>query len=167
MKNYGKLATGLIVAWFIFALSASALYLFKNDSHRIGVGVGIAALVPIVLFSLWFAVSQRFRQFTLSVNPTILTAAQAWRIIGFTFVLPGGSRRPSGVFALPAGYGDMAIGVTAAFVAWMLANPSHRNSFVLWQVLGIMDLVLAVTFSRARRLHSVPAAALWPVSTSR
>jgi len=85
MKNYGKLATGLIVAWFIFALSASALYLFKNDSNRIGVGVGIAALAPIVLFSLWFAVSQRFRQFTLSVNPTILTAAQAWRIIGFTF----------------------------------------------------------------------------------
>jgi hypothetical protein len=38
MKNYGKLATGLIVAWFIFALSASALYLFKNvsESHRSG-----------------------------------------------------------------------------------------------------------------------------------
>jgi hypothetical protein len=103
MKNYGKLATGLIVAWFIFALSASALYLFKNDSNRIGVGVGIAALAPIVLFSLWFAVSQRFRQFTLTVNPTILTAAQAWRIIGFTFVLLEARGVLPAVFALPAG----------------------------------------------------------------
>jgi hypothetical protein len=32
MKNHGKLVTGLIVAWFILALSASALHLFKNDA---------------------------------------------------------------------------------------------------------------------------------------
>ena len=153
MKSYGKLATGLMVAWFIFALSAAALHLFQNDANRIGVGVGIAALAPIVLFSLWFAVSQRFRQFTLSVNPTILTAAQAWRI-GFTFVLLEARGVLAAVFALPAGYNDMAIGVTAAFVAWMLANPGHRNSFVLWQVLGIMDLMLAVTLGTTASLIS-------------
>jgi hypothetical protein len=154
MKNYGKLATGLMVAWFIFALSASALHLFKNDLNRIGMGVGIAALAPIVLFSLWFAVSQRFRQFTLSVNPTILTAAQAWRLIGFTFVLLEARGVLPADFALPAGYGDMAIGATAAFVACMFANPSHRNSFILWQVLGITDLVLAVTLGTTASLIS-------------
>ena len=154
MNNYGKLATGLMVAWFILALSASALQLFKNDSNRIGVGVGIAALAPIVLFSLWFAVSQRFRQFTLSVNPTILTAAQAWRLIGFTFVVLEARGVLPAIFALPAGYGDMTIGATAAFVAWMLANPSHRNSFMLWQVLGITDLVLAVTLGTTASLIS-------------
>jgi hypothetical protein len=35
----------------------------------------------------------------------------------------------------------MAVGATACFVAWKLANPGHRNSFVLWQALGIADLV--------------------------
>jgi hypothetical protein len=49
------------------------------------------------------------------------------------------------VFALPAGYGDMAIGATAAFVAWRLADPAHRSSFILWQILGILDLVIAVS----------------------
>src|SRR5260370_35795332 len=38
----------------------------------------------------------------------------------------------------------MAIGVTASFVAWKLADPDHRNGFLLWQMLGILDLVTAV-----------------------
>lgn len=58
--NYAKFVTGLIVGWFIFALSASALHLFQNDSNRIGAAVGIAALVPIIVFSLGFAASESF-----------------------------------------------------------------------------------------------------------
>jgi hypothetical protein len=145
MKSYGKLTTGLIVSWFLFALCASALHLFRNDSNRIGLAVAIAALVPLLVFSLWFAASDRFRQFTLSLNPRILTSAQSWRIVGFTFVLLEARSALPAVFALPAGYGDMAIGATAAYVAWKLADPSHRSVFILWQVLGIVDLVLAVS----------------------
>ena len=130
MKDYRKLVTELLVAWFILALSASALHVFQNGSNRIGVGVGIAASVPLVLFALWFAVSKEFRQFTLSLNPTALTSLQASRLIGFSFVLLEARGVLPAVFALPAGYGDMAIGATAAFVAWRLATPRHRNSFI-------------------------------------
>jgi hypothetical protein len=77
MKNYGKLITGIIVVWFISVLSASALHVFENDANRIGVEVAIAAVTPIVVFSLWFAVSQKFRQFALSLNPRTLTAVQS------------------------------------------------------------------------------------------
>src|SRR5258708_15424258 len=87
MKNYGKLITGIIIIWLIFALSASALHAFKNDANRVGVEVAIAAVTPIVVFSLWFAVSEKFRQFALSSNPRTLTSLQSWRFIGFTFVL--------------------------------------------------------------------------------
>jgi hypothetical protein len=145
MKNYAKLTIGLILGWFLFALSASALHLFKNDSNRIGLAVAIAALSPIVIFSLWFAASESFRRFTLSVNPKILTSLQAWRAVGFIFVLLEAHRVLPAIFALPTGYGDMSIGATAAFVAWKLANPAHRNLFILWQLLGIADLVNAVS----------------------
>ena len=74
----------------------------------------------------------------------ILTSLQAWRIAGFTFVLLQAHGLLPGIFAFPAGYGDMAIGATAAFAAWKLAIPAHRNAFLLWQVLGITDLILAV-----------------------
>ena len=96
------------------------------------------------MFALWFVASEKFRQFALSLNPQALTFAQSWRIVGFTFVLLEARGVLPAIFALPAGYGDMIIGMTATLVAWKLANPIRRNSFILWQLLGIADLVTAV-----------------------
>jgi len=144
MKSYGKLVAGLIAAWFVAALSASAMHLFKNDASRIGTSVGIAATLPIAAFAVWFAVSEGFRKFARSLDPVILTSLQAWRIVGFIFVLLEARSVLPAIFAVPAGYGDMAIGATAAFAAWKLGNPAHRNAFLLWQALGITDLILAV-----------------------
>lgn len=144
MKNYGKLTVGFIVVWFLLALLASAAHLFENNANRIGIAVAVAAVAPLIVFSLWFAASENFRKFALSLNPRILTSAQVWRIIGFTFVLLEARGALPAIFALPAGYGDMFVGVTAFFAAWQLANPQRRNSFIAWQLLGILDLVNAV-----------------------
>lgn len=152
--NYRKLTAGIIAAWFLFALSTSALYWFKNDANRIGIEVAVAAVVPILIFAVWFAASQKFRQFALSLNPQALTFAQSWRIVGFTFVLLEARGVLPAIFALPAGYGDMIIGMTATLVAWKLANPVRRNSFILWQLLGIADLVTAVSLGTTAGLIS-------------
>ena len=165
MKNYGKLAIGLIAVWFIFALSASALHLFENNSNRIGLAVAIAAVTPIVVFFLWLAASESFRRFAFSLNPRILTSAQAWRIVGFTFVLLEARGALPAIFALPAGYGDMAIGATASFVACKLASSAHRNSFVLWQLLGITDLVIAVSLGTTAGLISPQGPSMAPMTT--
>jgi hypothetical protein len=164
MKNYGKLTAGLIAAWFVFALTGSALNLFTNNSQRIGVAVALAALIPILVFSLWFATSDKFRQFALSLNPRILTLTHSWRILGFTFVLLEAKSMLPAVFALPAGYGDMAIGATATFVAWKLAEPSHRGSFILWQLLGITDLVVAVSLGTTAGFLSPHGASMLPLT---
>ncbi|MGB7730246.1 MAG: hypothetical protein WBL50_19615 [Candidatus Acidiferrum sp.] len=164
MKNYLRLVTVLIVVWFISAASASALQLFRNNANRVGIAVAIAAVTPLLIFSLWFAGSQKFRQFALSLDPAILTSAQAWRLIGFTFVLLQARGVLPAIFALPAGYGDMAIGATAAFVAWKLATPTHRNAFILWQVLGIVDLVTAVALGTTARLLSPHDASMLPMT---
>jgi hypothetical protein len=153
-KSYGRLMAGLIAAWFLFALSASALGWFRNDANRVGLAVAFAAVGPILVFAVWFAASTNFRQFALSLNPQILTLAQSWRIVGFTFVLLEARGVLPAIFALPAGYGDMAIGMTATLVAWKLANPARRNSFILWQLLGITDLVTAVSLGTTARLIS-------------
>jgi hypothetical protein len=164
MKHYGKLTLALIAAWFIFALSASALHLFRNNSQRVGIAVAIAALTPIVVFAQWFAVSENFRQFALSLNPRILTGVQVWRIIGFTFVVLQARNLLPAIFALPAGYGDMAIGATATLAAWQLTSPSHRNSFILWQALGITDLVIAVSLGTTARLLDPSGPSMLPLT---
>jgi hypothetical protein len=145
MSKYGKITVGLLAVWFVAVLSASALHLFENGSNQFGLGVAVASLAPMIVFSLWLAASEGFRNFALSLNPKILTSVQVWRIIGFTFLLLEARNVLPAVFALSAGYGDMFIGATAGFAAWKLAEPAHRGSFIFWQALGILDLVTAVS----------------------
>jgi hypothetical protein len=163
MKTYAKLTTGIIAAWFLFALSASSLHWFNNDAGRIGGAVAIVALTPVVLFALWIAASPTFRQFALSLNPRILTAVQTWRLLGFIFLVSQARGILPAIFALPAGYGDIFIGATATLAAWKLANPNHRQSFIFWHALGITDLVLAVGLGTTAGLlspHSTSMAAM-------
>jgi hypothetical protein len=154
VKSLGKVTAVIVAAWFVFALIASDLLWFRNDANRLGIAVAVAALVPVLAFAAWFAASEKFRRFALSLDPQILTLAQTWRIIGFTFVLLEARGVLPAIFARPAGYGDMAIGATATFVAWKLASPMRRYSFILWQLLGIADLVTAVSLGATARLLS-------------
>jgi hypothetical protein len=108
---------------------------------------------PIGLFMLWYAASKRFREFVLNLNPRTLTVVHSWRLVGFTFLVLYSYGILPGLFALPAGWGDIAIGATAPFAAMALANPGRRRSFIVWQALGILDLVLA----SGRDGHGCPA----------
>jgi hypothetical protein len=67
--TYGKLTAGLIVAWFTFSLSASALHLFRTDPSRPPLPLLLAVVIPIFLFFLWYRSSRSFRDFVLSLNP--------------------------------------------------------------------------------------------------
>jgi hypothetical protein len=48
------------------------------------------------------------------------------------------------VFALPAGLGDIAIGLSAPFVARRLARNPRARGAIRFNVLGIVDLVVAL-----------------------
>jgi hypothetical protein len=145
MSKYGKITAGLIAVWFVAVVWGSAEHLFVNPTAQFGLGIAVAALAPMIVFSLWFAVSEGFRKFAFSLNPKVLTSVQAWRIVGFTFVLLEAQSALPAIFAFPAGYGDMFIGATAGFAAWKLAEPGHRGGFIFWQTLGILDLITAVS----------------------
>jgi len=51
-----------------------------------------------------------------------------------------------GLFALPAGIGDVATGVLAPFVAyaWYSGKPYARGAAIVWNIFGMADLVNAV-----------------------
>lgn len=147
--NYGRLIALLVAAWLAFSFTASKLLIFHAGSPNAVVPqplpLGLAVVVPIFFFCLWFAASRGFRQFALSLNPAALTIVQTWRVGGITFVVLEAFHLLPAVFALPAGLGDFAIGVTAPLVAFYLAQGRRKNSFILWNILGVIDLVNAVT----------------------
>ena len=53
-RDYGRLAIGIIAAWFIFALSAGAAHVFNQSAGGPPVALGLAVLIPILVFWIWF-----------------------------------------------------------------------------------------------------------------
>jgi hypothetical protein len=163
MTSYAKLTSGLIGAWFVLIVAASALHLIENAPSKPPLPLGIAAITPIVVFLVWFAASPPFRQFTLSLSPRVLTLVQSWRIAGFVFLVLSTYGILPRLFAWPAGWGDIAIGATAPLVALKLANPGYRLSFIAWQLLGMADLLTAVTLGTLASVldpHGIPTSAM-------
>jgi hypothetical protein len=110
------------------------------------IAVGVAA--PLALFFAWLRVSQSFREFVLSLDLRLIAAMQAWRWAGLGFLSLYAHKVLPAVFALPAGLGDMAIGVTAPWIVLALVREpgfAARGAFIRWNVLGILDLVIAVS----------------------
>jgi putative flippase GtrA len=77
----------------------------------------------------------------------VLIAVQTWRLIGFAFLwgVSIGILHPA--FGIPAGVGDILLGVTAIPFAYFLKKGFtwSKNAVVVWTVLGIADLIMAVS----------------------
>jgi hypothetical protein len=93
------------------------------------------------------ATSQYSKQRQYNKTTALIVAAQTYRIAGIAFLwgMTQGLLDPA--FAIPAGVGDILIGVTAipfAIFLWKGYSWS-KYAVVVWSVLGIADLVNAVT----------------------
>ena len=139
-----NLSGAVLAAWFLLALGGSLLGVFDSQP-RPPLPLGLAAVVPVAAFAVSYLTSVRFREFVLSLDLQMLTVAQTWRVAGIVFVILYVQGALPGVFALPAGLGDMAIGITAPVVAWYWKPPFPRKTFVAWNLLGSLDLVNAVS----------------------
>jgi hypothetical protein len=142
--GYGKLAIGLLGAWLVGAVSAAALHVFNVSAGAPPIAFGLAVITPIALFLLLFRASSGFRNFLLSLNPRVLTYVQSWRVAGFVFLALYVAGALPREFAFSAGWGDITIGATASLVALKLVEPRYRSYFILWNVLGMVDLVTAI-----------------------
>ena len=163
MSKYAKVSAGLLAAWLVFTLSASALHVFVNAPNKPPAAFGLAVVTPIVVFLVWFASSPGFRQFAISLSPRAITLVQTVRIAGIVFLALATYKILPAYFALSAGWGDIFIGATAPFAALWLANPAHRKGFIFWQLLGIADLVNALalgTLSGIIDPHGISTAAM-------
>nr|BFE78706.1 hypothetical protein GCM10020093_013070 [Planobispora longispora] len=151
-------AAALSIAWFAAALGAGALGAFRTAPGAPPVAIGLAAgLPPLAALALALG-SPRFRAWAGRLDLRFLTLLQTSRIAGLAFLALTAVHALPGGFAVPAGLGDVAIGLTAPLVALFVIGRSDRL-YVAWTALGIADLVTAVTLGV---LHSdSPAGVLY------
>jgi hypothetical protein len=161
------LALGLSL-WFLAMLGAGLAGAFaRGDPARPPLPLAAVALAPVLAFLAALAASAAFRRLLLALDLRILTLAQVGRVVGGVFVVLWAMGRLPGGFALPAGLGDLFVGITAPVVASRVVPrlPDRRGVFVAWSALGILDLVVAVA---SGVLHSPTSLGLLagPVTTA-
>ena len=68
-----------------------------------------------------------------------------WRLFGVVFLTLMALGRLPALFALPAGIGDVLIGLAAPWVARTVDAPDGRRRAIAFHLLGMLDLVVAAT----------------------
>ena len=132
----------------VFVLGAQGAFIGSAGSPPLPIFFGLA--IPLVVFLASYFGWGAFRAFVLGADLRLVAAIQGWRWAGLGFLSLYAHGILPGLFALPAGLGDMAIGVTAPWIVLgLIRDPSFVTSrrFVTWNVLGIMDLVNAVSLA--------------------
>src|SRR5215212_3457293 len=115
-----SLEPGDSVPWFLVAVAGTLISLL------------LATRIPIVS-----------RILADPGTPARLALPHTLRAVGVLFLILMAQGHLPAAFALPAGLGDIAIGLSAPFVARRLARGNSRAGAVRFNVLGILDLIVA------------------------
>jgi hypothetical protein len=143
-----SLISSVLGVWFVSVLILGAEGVFVRPTGTPPLPILFGFLLPLIVFGAWYAGSSAFRATVRTADLRLLVAIQAWRAGGLAFLALSAHGILPGQFAWPAGLGDIAIGVTAPWVALALVrNPGFikSRSFAVWNLLGILDLVVAVS----------------------
>jgi len=135
----------VVLIWFLLVLGGSLLGTFAQSPLVFYLIVG----GPVVLYVAGYLLSDTFRRFVGSLvgDPFGITALQVYRVLGVSMAIQALKGALPAVFGLPAGFGDLFIGLTALLAAAAFASgtTSGKIVFVLWNVLGLLDLLIAVS----------------------
>jgi hypothetical protein len=147
---------GVFALWFALAAALATSDVFASPSANLPVLPGFFA-AAVIAGLLAFRFSATLRKAADAVPPYWLIGIQVFRVLGLVFIaqLALGGLAPG--FALPAGWGDFAVGLLAPVVAlgvW-LQWPGNRAMGLAWNMLGIADLVTALTMGALTALGPI------------
>lgn len=138
--------SALLVTWFFAALVLSWSGFYQGSGSQIPT-IPFGLLIPIaagvVLFWRWPVL----RRIIDSAPQSWIVIVQVYRVEGLIFLtLYAGGWLP-GAFAWPAGVGDAIVGLLAPVVGIVYARSARGSAGLVraWSLLGIADLVVAVT----------------------
>ena len=108
----------------------------------------IAALSVLLLVTGW--VHPGLRAWINQVNLRGFVAFHITRFVGIVFLMMSQRGELSPEWALPAGWGDIAVATGALLIAGLLKRPESRPDIVrLWNLIGLID-IFAVVVTAAR-----------------
>jgi len=137
-----------IVGFFVlaaWALTVSLLALrgfFLPPDEKSPPPIGIHLLIVLAGLGILLASSATLR--SLLTNQKHLIWLNVWRLVGLVFLGLMATGQMPALWALPAGIGDVIVGVTAPWVANQLDKPGGKRIAIIFNLFGLADLVVAV-----------------------
>ena len=147
-KKVKTIVGAALLLWLVSVLILSANDAFMRGPGALPLPILAGFLTPLLVFLAAFWRVTPFRDFVMSIDLPAMAGVQAWRFGGLGFIALYSYGVLPGLFAWPAGLGDMAIGLTAPLVIHALRRqPSFAagRRFQVWNLLGILDLMVAVS----------------------
>ena len=140
-----RISALMLIGWLgiAFALGVSGVYRGASDQiPTIQYGI----LVPILIGSMFIMRSSSVARVIEAVPQKWLIGIQVYRALGMIFLILYGAGKMPGLFAWPAGIGDVLVGGLAPVVAIAYARGPEKNGDLVWvwNILGLIDLSVAV-----------------------
>lgn len=142
-----RATAAVLFGWLAVAAVLGFMGVFRAGLDRPIPFIAFGIAIPIMVGAALVRTSVSTGAILAAVPQHLLVGVQCYRGLGGIFLVLHGLGLLPGEFALPAGFGDVLTALLALPVAALYAAGfKHRNQLVvLWNIFGIVDLVIAVT----------------------
>ena len=145
--TYDRTVTvGAAAITVLLAIALASADAYRGTADRIPT-IQYGILVPILIGGLLIWRSPRVARIIDAVPQHWLVGVQLYRALGVIFLILYAAGKLPGLFAWPAGLGDVLVGVLSPVVAIAYWRGPRENADLVsaWNLFGLADLVVAVT----------------------
>ncbi len=138
------LAGVILLSWFAVAAMMGMEGFFTKVTFLIP-NIG-SMFLPILIGAGLLLSSTTFQKIVNGMPPHWIIGMQTSRLMGYAFLVLYSMRLMPGEFAIPAGVGDIIVGITAPIVAYLYVRkkPYSNNLAIVWNFIGLGELCLAI-----------------------
>ncbi|MEK6872871.1 MAG: hypothetical protein AABW90_02575 [Nanoarchaeota archaeon] len=146
-NKFFLIASIILIIWFFTVVFLGKTDFFAKSYYYLFVPNIVIAFLILFHFLRMAYNSKIIQTVTDKIPQHLIIGVQTYRTVGVGFIILYFQGLLPAVFAFSAGIGDIIIGVTAPFVAvlYYLKKPYSRKLAILWNYLGILDLIIALS----------------------
>jgi hypothetical protein len=135
-----------VTLWAAVAWTAAINGVFRTDASSLPL-LPSAIFLPVIIGAPLLLLSKRVGQLLDAMPATWLVALQLYRVFGSQWLAYWLRGLLPGLWALPAGTGDVLTGLFAvpAAIALATGTAEGRKATMLWNIFGLADFAIAIT----------------------
>jgi len=143
LEGWTAIVSGVVLgAWVLTDILLARRGFFLPPDARRAPPIGIHLAVVLLGLTIALVFSGTLRR--LLTNQKHLIWLNVWRLVGVVFLILMVKGQVPALWALPAGIGDVIVGLTAPWVANQVDKPGGIRKAIILNLFGTADLIVAV-----------------------